>query len=196
MKLHYKNLAHSIPHWSQKLQLNGLLLFWVVFSYGLVYRTFLQDASVRIQIWVGYFCRHLTHVGTHFAFFFGGGHIFVKYLKHKINLQGGLYYNIYYADTGVSFWSFKGWGHFQWKANTYIYHCTERCDLDIRWQGHNCSSCYTYFITPLQLQMCIFIVLYCIYTQRNISMYYRTQNAIWPIQLYKYSPTLKLLTFR
>ena len=35
----------------------------------------------------------------------------------------------------------------------------------------------------------------CIYTQRNISMYYRTQSAIWPIRLHKYSQTHKLLTF-
>ena len=34
-----------------------------------------------------------------------------------------------------------------------------------------------------------------IYTQRNISMYYRTQSAIWSNRLYKDSPTFKLLTF-
>ena len=32
------------------------------------------------------------------------------------------------------------------------------------------------------------LILLCIYTQRNISIYYRTQSAISPIRLYRYSP--------
>ena len=43
-----------------------------------------------------------------------------------------------------------------------------------------------------------FPVLPCIVylcTRHNVSMYYTTQSAIWPIRLYKYSRTLKLLIF-
>ena len=39
----------------------------------------------------------------------------------------------------------------------------------------------------------ICINLLYIYTQRNMSMYYRTQSTIWPIQLYKHSPNCQVL---
>ena len=48
------------------------------------------------------------------------------------------------------------------------------------------------FVTATSI---VFVLYFCIFTQRNISMYYRTQSAIRPIRLHKYSPTVKLLTF-
>ena len=33
----------------------------------------------------------------------------------------------------------------------------------------------------------------CIYTQRNISIYYRTQSAIKPIRLHRYSPNSQVI---
>ena len=35
---------------------------------------------------------------------------------------------------------------------------------------------------------CAYCIVLCIYTQRNISIHYRTQSAIKPIRLHRYSP--------
>ena len=46
----------------------------------------------------------------------------------------------------------------------------------------------TYMRVKDQLIFMLLLLLLCIYTQRNIAIYYRTQNAIKPIRLYRYSP--------